>query len=141
VVREQEPGNLERTGVRDTVPLMLPAGDTPAIGPADRLAFLVPSRGVVAQAEVATLAEDTTGGASESQVCFMISLRNIVILNPPTQVGTEQRLNLELQAAVSQEPCVRVGPEEFEMLTTAPAGEAASGPPRRAVKGRRGLPH
>jgi hypothetical protein len=121
--------------------MMLPAGDKPAIGPADRLAFLVPSRGVVAQAEVATLAEDATGETSESHVCFTISLRNIVIFNPPMPVGTEQRLNLELQAAVSQEPCVRVGPEEFETLTMAPAGEAANGPPRRPVKGRRGLPH
>ena len=40
-----------------------------------------------------------------------------MILNPAIRVDTEQRLNLELQAAVSQEPCVRVTRGEFETLT------------------------
>lgn len=123
VVREREPGNIEPAGMRDTLAMTLPAGDTPAIAAADLLAFLVPSRGVVAQAQVLDVTEDQTGETGESQVRFTVRLRNIVILDPPVPVETEQRLNLELQAAVSQEPCVRVGRGEFEALTLAPPGE------------------
>jgi len=121
VVREHEPGNLQPVGVSDRLPMTLPAGETPAIAAADLLSFLVPSRGMVAQAEVADVTEDAAEPTDESQVRFTIYLRNIVILSPPTLVGTEQRLNLELQAAVSQEPCVRVSREEFETLTLASA--------------------
>ncbi len=120
VVREHEPGGHQATGVTDTLPMTLPAGDTPALAPGDALAFLVPSKGIVAQADVGVVAEDPAGGASESQVRFAIGLRNIVVVDPPTPVATEQRLNLELQAAVSQEPCVRVSKDEFEALIRHP---------------------
>ncbi len=120
VIREQESGALESGGVSDTLHMTLPAGDMPVLGPSDMLAFLVPPRGVVAQAQVAEVSEDATGETSESQVRFVARLRDIMILTPPTPVEMEQRLNLELQAAVSREPCVRVARGEFETLTLAP---------------------
>lgn len=117
VVREHEPGSPESGGVSDTLPMSLPAGETPAFASGDPLAFLVPARGVVAHAQVAEVVEDSTGEVDQALVRFTLHLKNMVILSPPAPVDTEQRLNLELQAAVSQEPCVRVGRGEFEGLT------------------------
>ncbi len=117
VVREQQSGSRQPVGVGDTLRMALPAGETPAIRTADLLAFLVPSRGIVAQAEVATLSEESASHGPDAHASFVVGLHNIVILNPAIRVETEQRLNLELQAAVSQEPCVRVTRGEFETLT------------------------
>ncbi|MEQ1759548.1 MAG: hypothetical protein ABL986_14610 [Vicinamibacterales bacterium] len=120
VVREHEPGNLEPVGVSDRLLMTLPAGETPAISAGDLLAFLVPSRGVVAQSRVGDVLEEGADDVGDSQVRYALRLDDIVILNRPAPVETEQRLNLELQAAVSQEPCVRVSRDEFEVLTLAP---------------------
>lgn len=114
VVRER----LE-SAAPDVLHMRLPLGELPPVGPGDSVAFMVPSRGVVAHAKVASVSGSTQPSDDEASTVYAMALHEIAILDPPVVIDTEQRLNLELQAAVSHEPYVRVGRREFEELTTA----------------------
>jgi hypothetical protein len=111
--------------ISDVLTLTVGPGEMPGPRRGDALAFLVPSRGIVARARVLEVRRGGDGEAEDADMRYAVHLAGIEILDPPIRVGTEQRLNLELQAAVSQEPCVRVRPEEFDALTRAREGAAA----------------
>jgi hypothetical protein len=117
VVRDPARLDSEPRAVSEMIAMVVAAGETPGLQSGDALAFLVPPRGIVARAHIDDVRAEGAVPHDESQVRFTIHCRSIEIFDPPIQVGTEQRLNLELQAAVSQEPCVRVTNDEFAALT------------------------
>lgn len=122
VVRERDPLRFDAEGVADALRLRLPAGEEPFLRAGDRLAFLVPSKGIVAAARVADV-KPATDGSPLAQTACVISLHEVAVHEPPLAVGTDERLNLELQAAVSGEPCVRVSRDEFDLLLRPRPGE------------------
>jgi hypothetical protein len=115
VVRDPARAGSEAV-VTEALVMTAASGDAPALSIGDAVAFLVPSRGIVARAEVNDVRPDGTVTHDESQIRFAIQFSSIEIVDPPIRVGTEQRLNLELQAAIGHEPCVRVTRDEFESL-------------------------
>jgi hypothetical protein len=102
------------------------AGDPPPVSAGDLVAILVPTQGVVAQASAAGIVGPQVHEPAEPRETYTINLGDVVVFESPRLVDTLQRLNLELQAAVAQEPWVRVTRAEFDALvgvSTAPQAE------------------
>lgn len=94
----------------------VPAGETPRVVAGDQLVVFMPAYGSVAYATVAAVAVREDMPADGDERVYQIRVEGLTPIEPPGLVETEQRLNLELQAAVSQDPCVRVTREEFLTL-------------------------
>lgn len=122
------------TDVTPEAPTVLTAaahsGDPPPVHAGDMVAILVPTQGVVAQASAADIVGPQAHEPLEPRDTYTINLGDVVVFESPRLVDTLQRLNLELQAAVAQEPWVRVTREEFDALvgvSTAPPPEPHHG--------------
>lgn len=124
VLRDGDAEMIDRLASAGALQITVPVDDASPIETGDGVAFLAPARGVVARASVAAvepMASEDGGGDGALMRAFSLRLSAIDVFAEPRAVETEQRLNLELQAAVSREPWVRVGSSEFLLL----AGDAA----------------